>query len=142
MSALTGKSAKLMYGSVVVAEITEWSMSGLSMGTVRKDDAFGDTYSTYDVTGTSEPGTITCSGNYDPNDTNGQRALVTACAAGTHLTNIYLYAAPSTFWRVTPGGYILCTKANSVTLPRSGYGKTSFEFQVCTTGMQQVGTGT
>lgn len=141
MAKVCGKGGKVMYGSVVVANITEWSMSGFSVETIRKDAAFGDTVIEYCTTGLSEPGTISFSGNYDPADTTGQIALATVAAAGTSLTNLYLYANTSTFWRVGTGGSILVTRANAVSLPRSGIGTISFEGQVQGANMEQVGTG-
>ncbi len=142
MSKITGKGGKVMYGTVTLAEIIEWSMSGFSMGTVRKDPAFGDTIAEYVSDGVGEPGTISFSGNYDPADANGQAALKAVCAAGTGISNLYLYVNTNTFWRVAPGGEIIVTRANAVTLPRTGYGKVNFEGQVSGGAMEQVGTGT
>ena len=141
MSALSGKNAKVMYGSVVVADMVEWSMSGWSFPIVKKDTAFSDTVMEYDIAEPGDPGTISFSGNYDPADTNGQIALQTVCEAGTEITNLYLYANTSTFWRVSSGGHILVTKAMAITMPRNAYGKVSFEGQVSGAAMEQVGTG-
>lgn len=141
MTALSGKNASVMYGSVTVAEMVEWSMSGWEFPTVKKDTAFGDTVMEYDIAEPGDPGTITFSGNYDPADTNGQLALQTVCEAGTTITNLYLYANTSTFWRVASGGEILVTKAMAITMPRNAYGKVSFEGKVSGAAMEQVGTG-
>ena len=142
MSALSGKNARVMYGSVVVADMVEWSMSGWSFPIVKKDTAFSDTVMEYDIAEPGDPGTISFSGNYDPADTNGQIALQTVCEAGTEITNLYLYANTSTFWRVSSGGHILVTKAMAITMPRNAYGKVSFEGQVSTAALEQVGVGT
>jgi subtilase family serine protease len=142
MGNISGKGGKVMKGSVVLAEITDWSMSGFSMGTIKKDPAFGDTITEYVADGVGDPGTISFSGNYDPADTNGQKAIQALVAAGTGLTDLYLYVNTSTFWRVASGGEIIVTKANAVTLPRNGMGKISFEGQVSGAKMEQVGTGT
>lgn len=141
MAKITGKSGKVMYGSVVVAEMVEWSMSGFSMPVVKKDTAFQQTIAQYEAADAGEPGTISFSGNWDPNASTSQAALATVCAAGTHLTNLYLYANTSTFWRVASGGFIIVTRAKAVTLPRNNFGKISFEGQVSDAGMEQVGTG-
>lgn len=141
MAKISGKSGKCMYGSVVLANITEWSMSGFTMGTIKKDPAFGDTITEYVADGIGDPGTIAFTGNYDPADTNGQKAMKTVCATGNLITNLYLYANTSTFWRVASGGGIIVTKANAITLPRSGMGKISFEGQVSGAAMECVGTG-
>jgi len=141
MSKITGKDGWVRYGSVVVAEMVEWSMSGFSQPVVQKDAAFTDTVATYEAADVGDPGTIMFSGNWDPAATTSQDALATVCAAGTHLTNLYLYANTSTFWRVGSGGYIIVTRAQAVTLPRNNYGKISFEGQVSDAAMEKVGTG-
>ncbi len=138
MSALSGKNGKVMYGSEVVADMVEWSMSGWSFPIVKKDTAFTDTVMEYDIAEPGDPGTISFSGNYDPADTNGQLALHDICVAGTEITNLYLYANTSTFWRVGSGGHILVTKASAITMPRNAYGKISFEGQVSGAAMEQV----
>ena len=140
MAEINGTGGKVTIGSVTVASITEWSMSGFVMG-VLETTAFGDTIKTFISDGTGDPGTISFSGNYDPADTNGQKALATLCQAGTQSTNLYLYANTSTLWRVADGGHIITTKANAVTFPRNGLGSVSFEGQVSTQGMEQVGSG-
>jgi hypothetical protein len=141
MSALSGKNAKVMYGSVVVADMVEWSISGFTFPIVQKDTAFADTVQEYDIAEPGDPGTISWSGNYDPADTYGQLALQTVCEAGTTITNLYLYANTSTFWRVASGGHILVTKAMAITMPRNAYGKVTFEGKVSGAAMEQVGSG-
>jgi len=140
-NAITGKNAKVMYGSVVLAGQVEWSMSGFSQG-VTETTAFGDTIKTYEAADAGDPGTISFNGNYDPTDTTGQAAILTQCEAGTELTNIYLYCNTSTFWRVGSGGVIIVTKSHNVTMPRNGVGKITFEGQVSGAAMEQVGVGT
>ncbi len=143
MSKIAGVNGKVMYGSVVVANMVSWSMSGFNIPVTSALTAFGDTGTkVYEVAELGEAGTIEFNGNYDPADTAGQLALNTVCQAGTHLTNLYLYANVSTFWRVTSGGYIIVTKANAITLPRNNFGTISFSGQVSSQAMEQVGTGT
>jgi hypothetical protein len=140
---ISGVNGKVMYGSVVVAEQVSWSMSGISQPVSSAPTAFGDTgVKVKEVTDLPDGGTIEFNGNYDPSDTTGQQALAAVCAVGTHLTNLYLYANTSTFWRVKTGGYIIVTKAKAVTLPRNGFGTISFGADVSSEEMEQVGTGT
>jgi hypothetical protein len=121
---ISGVNGKVLYGSVVVAEMVSWSMSGISQPTASAPTAFGDTGAKVkEVTELPDPGTIEFS------------------EVGTHLTNLYLYANTSTFWRVSGSGYIIVTKANAVTLPRSGFGTISFSGDVSSDFMEQVGTG-
>lgn len=142
MAKISGKSGKVMYGSVVLANIDEWSMGGFSQPVVSAPPAFGDTGTKiYEAVDLAEGGTISFKGSYDPNDAAGQQAIATVCQAGTHLTNLYLYVNTSTFWRVSSGGEIIVTKVNAVTLPRNNYGTISFEGQVSAAAMEQVGTG-
>jgi len=141
VSKISGKGGKVMYGSVTVANLTEWSMSGLSMGVIKKEPAFADTVVEKVADGVQEPGTISFKGNYDPNDTNGQIALKAVLQAGTGITNLYLYVNTSTFWRVGSGGTIIVTKCNAITLPRSGMGTIDFAAEVEGAAMEVVGTG-
>jgi hypothetical protein len=140
---IAGVNGKVMYGSVVVANMVSWSMSGFSLPVTSAPTAFGDTGTkVYQVAELGEAGTIEFNGNYDPADTTGQKALTAVCQAGTQLTNLYLYAKTSTFWRVASGGYIIVTKADAVTLPRNNFGTISFSGQVSSQAMEQIGTGT
>lgn len=139
---ITGKGGKVMYGSVVVAEQVSWSMSGVSMPTTQAATAFAATGTKVkEAADIPDGGTLEFNGNYDPADTNGQTALNAVCLLGTHLTNLYLYANTSTFWRVGSGGYIIVTKGKAVSLPRNAYGTISFAGDISTAAMEQVGTG-
>src|SRR3989304_7924159 len=134
MSKISGVNGKVMYGSTVVANMVSWSMSGFALPVTSAPTAFGDTGTkVYAVAELGDAGTIEFNGNYDPADTNGQLILNTVCQAGTQLTNLYLYANTSTFWRVASGGYIIVTKANAITLPRNNFGTISFSGDVSTT---------
>ena len=140
MSAISGSGGKVMLGSVEIANIKEWSISGFAMGTL-ETTAFGSTIKTFIPDNCGDPGTISFTGNYDPADTNGQAAIDALCVAGTTSTDLYLYANTSTFWRVGSSGNIITTKAKAVTFPRCGLGTVSFEGKVSGDDMEQVGTG-
>lgn len=141
MAKISGKGGKVMYGSNVVANLTEWSISGVDMAVISKDPAFADTVVEKVATGVYDPGSITFKGNYDPADTNGQIALAAVAKAGTGITNLYLYANTSTFWRIGTGGTIIVTKADAITLPRSGFGVIDFAGVAEGAAMEVVGTG-
>lgn len=139
---ITGKNGKVMYGSVVVAEQVSWSMSGVTNPTVSPTTEFGATGTKVkEVADIPDAGTLEFNGNWDPSNAV-QKSLHTACKAGTHLTNLYLYANTSTFWRVGTGGYIVVTKSQAITLPRNNFGTISFSGDISTAEMEQVGTGT
>ena len=131
-----------MYGAVTIAEQVNWSMSGFVQPVTDVPTAFADTIKRYVAADAGDPGTISFNGNYDPTDSAGQQVLATACQAGSELTILYLYANTSTFWRVSSGGKIIITKCDAITLPRNGIGTISFEGQVSTKAMEQVGVGT
>ncbi len=138
---ISGKGGKVMLGSVTIANIKEWKISGFVMGTL-ETTAFGTTIKTFIPDDTGDPGTLSFSGNYDPSDSTGQAALDALCVAGTTSTDLYLYANTSTFWRVGTGGTIITTKGKSVTFQRNGLGSVDFEGKVSGAAMEQVGTGT
>ena len=142
MAKLSGKAGKVMYGTVVVAEITEWSTSGFKMELVKKDPAFGDTGAAeYIGLNQGDAGTISFSGNYDPSDTTGQAALATMAKTGLGCTNLYLYETATAFWRVASGGEIFMTGGYEPTsMPRSGIGTVAFEAQVSGAWLERAGT--
>jgi hypothetical protein len=72
-----------MYGSVVVAGIGEWSMTGYVPGVV-DDTAFGDTVMKWNNAGIADAGEVSFSGNYDPADTTGQVALLALAESFAH----------------------------------------------------------
>lgn len=137
---ISGKSGKVMLGSISVANIKEWSISGFTMGTL-ETTAFGTTIRTFIPDDAGDPGTISFSGTYDASDSAGQAAIEALCEAGTTSTDLYLYANTSTFFRVGSGGSIIHTKGKAITFPRIGLGTISFEGKVSGAAMEQVGTG-
>ncbi len=141
MAEISGRDGFVMYGTVVLAEMVEWSMSGFAQTTIPVDTPFGAIIKTYLSAKEGDPGTVAFNGNWDPADTYGQKAVNSVCQGGTALTNLYLYANTSTYWRVASGGNIIVTRAQAVTLPRTGIGKISFEGQVSGAAMELIGTG-
>jgi len=125
-----GYLAAVKKGTYTVAEMGQWSLSGLTRETL-DSTAFGDTYKQFEV-GIGDYGTISFQGNYDPTDTNGQVALNSACIAATHVTDLYFYIDSVSYWRVsnTNSDYILLTKCNSVSADKSGIATVSFEGKV------------
>jgi len=128
MSVKPGYLAKVALAGDTVAEMGQWSLSGLSRETL-DSTAFGDTYKQFEV-GLGDYGTISFQGNYDPTDTAGQVALNDACIAATQITDIRFYIDASSYWRPAAGSYILLTKCNSVAADKSGIATVSFEGKV------------
>ena len=143
MGKISGVNGKVLYGSVTVANMVSWSMSGFSLPVTAAPTAFGDTGTkVYEVAELGEAGTIEFNGNYDPADTAGQGALSACSQIGAKLTNLYLYVNTNTYWTVGAGGYFIVTKADAVALPRNKFGTFSVSAQVSTKAMTQSGSGT
>jgi hypothetical protein len=134
---ISGRLAKVMYGSTLIAGMGTWSMSGF-VPDVQEDTAFGDTVKKWKEAGIGEAGTVTFSGNYDPTDTNGQVALNALANTGVELTNLYFYESTSVFWRVAAGGAIILTKFNAITMDKNALGKISFEGKVSAKAMERI----
>jgi hypothetical protein len=138
MASIGGRLAKVMYGSVVIAGIGEWSMSGYTPD-VQEDTAFGDTVKKYMDAGIGDAGTVTFSGNYDPADTTGQVALnALQSQTAAQLTNLYFYESTSVFWRVAAGGAIVITKFGAPSFKKNGLATISFEGRVSAKAMERV----
>lgn len=145
MSRKSGRTARVMYGANTVAGIGVFNLSGISVQ-LEEDTEFGDTVKSFLRVGTDDPGTISFSGNYDPDDTNGQVALNALSATTIGFTNFYFYdqygagAAGTTysFWRVASGGSIFITKFKNCGMQQNGLGKVEFTGQVSGALMEHV----
>jgi hypothetical protein len=137
MASVGGRLAKVMYGSVVVAGIGEWSMSGFVPGVV-DDTAFGDTVQKWVNAGIADAGEVSFSGNYDPADTNGQVALNALATADVGLTNLYFYESTSAFWRVASGGTIVLTEVGNPKFIKNGLATISFKGKISAKAMERV----
>ena len=139
MAAVSGKLSKVMYGSVKLAGLSTWSLSGYVPQTL-EDTEFGDTIQSFVFGGAGDPGTVTFSGNYDSADTTGQTAFATACKAEVPLTNLYFYETATAYWAVAPGGQILPTKCDAVVMERNALGKIDFAGRISGAVMTRYGT--
>jgi len=137
MASIGGRLSKVMYGSVVIAGLGTWSMSGF-VPDVQEDTSFGDTVKKWKRAGIDDAGSVSFSGNYDPDDTNGQVALNALKTISTGLANLYFYESTNVFWRVALGGEILLTKFNAVTMAKNALGTISFEGKVSAKEMERV----
>lgn len=130
MASKSGFAAKVTLGTYLIAGMSTWNMDGYSRETI-EDTAFGDSVKKY-VFGFGSGGTISFNGNYDPADTTGQAILNSACVNASALGSgsIRLYIDNTSYWTVGNGGTLLVTKANGVTMEKSGLGQISFAAQV------------
>ena len=139
MTPAVGKVGKVMYGSVKVAGLGTFTLSGYEAQTLEKTE-FGDTIQSFVFGGAGNPGTVEFSGLLDPTDTTGQRAIDTACTAETLLTNLYFYISATKYWAVDAGGSILITKCKASALDKNGLGTVSFTGKVSGAAMSLYGT--
>lgn len=137
MASIGGRLAKVMYGSVVVAGIGEWSMSGFVPDVV-EDTAFGDTVKKWKNAGIADAGEIAFSGNYDPDDSDGQVALNALATSDVGLTNLYFYESTSVFWRVSSGGEIILTEVQPIKFIKNGLATISFKGKISAKAMERV----
>lgn len=137
MASIGGKTAKVMYGSVTIAGIGEWSMSGFVPDVV-EDTSFGDEVKSWVNAGIADAGEVTFSGNYDPDDTAGQVALNALADSVVGLTNLYFYESDSVFWRVKPGGSIILTQVQNPRFIKNGLATVSFTGKISGKAMERV----
>ncbi|MFA5261624.1 MAG: hypothetical protein WC450_10385 [Candidatus Omnitrophota bacterium] len=138
MAGKGGRLAKVMYGSVTIAGLGTWSMSGF-VPDIQEDTAFGDTVKKWVRAGIDDAGEVSFSGNYDPTDTNGQVAINALKLVTTGLSNLYFYEDTNHFWRVAAGGEILLSKFNAVTMSKNALGTIDFTGKVSGQAMERVG---
>ena len=139
MASVNGRLAKVMYGSVRLAGLSTWSMSGFTNPTL-DDTEFGDTIQSFTFGGMADPGTVTFSGFHDPSDTNGQAAVAAAVVAGISLSNLYFYETTTKYWAVAAGGTILPTKCDSIMFEKNALATVSFEGKVSGAAMTAYGS--
>ncbi len=127
MAVKIGKLAKVTLGTVTIAELGQYTLSGNAVDSI-ETTAFGDEAKDF-FPGMIDPGTISFSGNYDPSDATGQIALETACTNATEYgpggIRFYLDA----FWYLTPstGAVIIITKCKAISMDKAGVGSIAFE---------------
>jgi len=137
MAAISGVGGNVYLGSVQVASVKEWQISGFVMGTY-DTTVFGDAgVKTFIPDDTGDPGTISFSGNYDPNGP-AWSSIQSLCEAGTTFTTLRLYPNATTCWRVESGGTVVALNSKAVTLARSGLGSISFNGKVTGKAMELV----
>lgn len=138
MSAVPGKLAMVVYGSVKIAGLSSWTLSGY-IAPVLEDTEFGDTVQSFVFGGAGDPGTVAFSGNYDPADTTGQTLFAAVCKAQLPITNLYFYETATKYWGVAANGQILPTKCDAIVMERNSLGKIDFAGRVSATVMQYYG---
>lgn len=139
MAAVTGKLAKVMYGSVKIAGLSTWTLSGYE-AQVLEDTEFGDSVQSFVFGGAGDPGTVAFTGYHDPADTTGQAAFATACKSGVELSNLYFYETATKYWAVASGGKILPTKCDAINFDRNALGQVNFAGRISGAVMTAYGS--
>lgn len=89
MPGLPGYKGKAAIGADKIAEMGNWSISGQE-AEMLEDTQFEDECKSY-VPGRIDGGVVSYNGHYDPTDTDGQTALLTAYENKTQINSIRLY---------------------------------------------------
>lgn len=137
MSSIGGRLAKVMYGANLVAGLGEWTMTGFTPE-IQEDTAFGDTVKKWKQAGIGDGGEISFSGQYDPDDTNGQVALLALANTDAELDNLYFYESTSVFWRVANGGKLIMSKFEGPKFGKNQLATISFTCKVSAKVMERV----
>jgi hypothetical protein len=143
MAVKIGRFAKVVLnidglGNHTIAEIGQYTLSGFTVDPIEVT-AFGDEAKDF-IPGMGDPGTMEISGNYDPNDAEGQTALETACDNGTELGpgTIKFYLDASTYLTPKTGGCIIITKCKAIAMDKSGVGTISFSGKLSAAALEQL----
>lgn len=131
MAAKPGYVASVRVGTFKVAGMGQWSFSGFTRE-VLDDTEFTDTIKTF-VFGIGDAGEVSFEGNFDPADSTQlllNSAVIFNSAFTGGLGGLAFYIDSTNYWTVTTGGNILLTKANAITMERSGLGRISFAGRV------------
>jgi len=134
-----------MYGSNTIAGIGEFTLTGYK-AEFAEDADFEDTVKKWVRVGADDAGEISFSGNYDPDDTNGQVALNALQGTTIGFTNLYFYdqygagagAATYSFWRVASGGDIKIGEFKTLRMAKNGIGTVTFSGRVSGAAMERV----
>jgi hypothetical protein len=132
MSVKLGRWGKVTVGSNTVAALGNWSIEGIAVDQI-ETSAFGSVWKTFEA-GMLDGGTLSFSGNFDPDDTSGQLLLQEANLNATHLTSMRFYVDSTSYFEadqtsVSPKSYVVITSWN-VSTDKSGVAQTTFSGKV------------
>jgi hypothetical protein len=91
-----GKDCKVSLGANKILGIGNWSQDGLTRAEI-DDTEFGDQRTEW-CFGIIDGGTISFAGNYKPDDTTGQVALIEAFDANSDITDMRLYIDNTSYY--------------------------------------------
>lgn len=144
MAVKIGRLASVQLLGVVIAEIGSYTLSGYTVDTIDVT-AFCDSAKDF-IPSMIDPGEITISGNYDPDDTTGQMALEAAVEAGTEygpgdirfyldgacVVGVGSYLTPKT------GGVIIWTKSKAISNSAAGVATIEFTGKLSGAGLELI----
>lgn len=96
MAFKAGKACAVKLGTNLVKGMGAWRMPGISTDLI-ETTSFGDTAKKF-IAGLLDYGDVSFDGLYDPADTTGQGALISANLTGSTLTDIRLYVDNTSYW--------------------------------------------
>ena len=97
MSLKIGKDWKCTFGTNTIVGISDVSFDGVTVDELEVT-AFGNNgWKTFE-TGLKDGGTVSFSGQYDPDDTTGQDILARAMVNGTELTSFRIYIDETSYF--------------------------------------------
>lgn len=96
MAFKAGHLAKVEYNSATVKGMGTWEMPGVSVDLL-ESTAFGDTAKQY-MTGLLDYGNVNFAGLYDPADSTGQAALISANINNSKVVAVKLYVDSASYW--------------------------------------------
>ena len=104
MAAQAGYLGKVLAATYTVLEMGSWSVSGMETDML-EDTQFTDTFKSY-IPGQGDGGSVTVSGNYDPEDadvTEGQGYLMAAWFNKTAVATFYCYYTTAGYFGLNAG---------------------------------------
>jgi len=127
-----GRWAKVTLGSNTVAGLGNWSVEGIAVDQI-ETTSFGSVWKTFE-SGMLDGGTMSFSGNFDPDDTSGQEMLRAANLGATHLTSMRFYVDSTSYFEadqtsISPKSFILITSWN-INVDKAGVAQTTFSGKI------------
>lgn len=132
MSRKVGRNAKITLGTVTVAHMGTWTLSGFSVDILDVME-FGQSYKDFEL-GLGDYGECTATGYYDPADSTGQILIESACKNMSKVTDLRLYVDNTSY--IAPditndsdSGFLI-TKFGPITMNSNGIGTVEFTAKV------------
>lgn len=128
MGLKVGRKGKVVLGTYSIANMSVWELGPMTTEEIETTQ-FGDEFDHYDF-GVGRFGTLTVTGQYNPDDTTGQVLIESAWKNKSLLANLKLYINSVSYWTpdVTNDSYsgVLITSYGAIRHDRAGVGEVAF----------------